>query len=276
MAAAAPGIDRPEFTPPPTRGLLRALGLAILAHGLLVAALTWGVRWKREADVVAVQAELWASVPTQAAPAPVAPPPAPPAPEPPKPVAETPPPPRVDIATERDKEKQRRQKAEQAKLEQQRQAEQRRAQEAREREKAQLERQRVQAQRDKQEAAQIEAQRKANLARIAGLAGANGAPTATGTAPQSAGPSASYAGRVVARVKPNIVFADSPPGNPTTVVEVRTAPDGTIVGRRLIKPSGHRAWDEAVMKALEKTDTLPRDTDGRVPPVLEISFRPKD
>ena len=33
---------------------------------------------------------------------------------------------------------------------------------------------------------------------------------------------------------------------------------------------------QAVLKAIDKTATLPRDEDGRVPPVLEISFRPKD
>jgi len=40
--------------------------------------------------------------------------------------------------------------------------------------------------------------------------------------------------------------------------------------------SGNKAWDEAVLKAIDKTATLPRDEDGRVPSVLEISFRPKD
>jgi colicin import membrane protein len=31
-----------------------------------------------------------------------------------------------------------------------------------------------------------------------------------------------------------------------------------------------------VLRAIEKTKTLPPDTDGRVPPVLVIGFRPKD
>ena len=34
--------------------------------------------------------------------------------------------------------------------------------------------------------------------------------------------------------------------------------------------------DEAVLRAIDKTEVLPRDTDGRVPPSLEISFRPRD
>jgi colicin import membrane protein len=90
------------------------------------------------------------------------------------------------------------------------------------------------------------------------------------------GPSASYGGRIRARIKPNIVFTEDVVGNPAATVEVRTAPDGTIVGRTLLKPSGNKAWDEAVLKAIDKTEVLPRDTDGRVPPVLEISFKPRE
>jgi colicin import membrane protein len=31
-----------------------------------------------------------------------------------------------------------------------------------------------------------------------------------------------------------------------------------------------------VLRAIDRTGTLPRDTDGRVPPVLIITFRPND
>ena len=65
-------------------------------------------------------------------------------------------------------------------------------------------------------------------------------------------------------------------GNPKAEVEVRVAADGTIVSRKLIQASGNKAWDDAVLKAIDKTETLPRDTDGRVQPVMVISFRPKD
>lgn len=126
------------------------------------------------------------------------------------------------------------------------------------------------------QAKQLEAQRAKNLQRMTGLAGASGGAGATGSALKSAGPSASYAGRIRARIKPNIVFTEDIVGNPTAEVEVRTSPDGTIVARKLLKSSGDKAWDEAVLKAIDKTEVLPRDTDGRVPPVLEISFRAKD
>jgi len=44
----------------------------------------------------------------------------------------------------------------------------------------------------------------------------------------------------------------------------------------LLKSSGHKGWDDAVLKALEKTEKLPRDTDGRVPSPMVITFRPRD
>jgi colicin import membrane protein len=57
---------------------------------------------------------------------------------------------------------------------------------------------------------------------------------------------------------------------------VKCGPDGSILSLKLLHSSGHKSWDDAVIKALEKTEKLPRDLDGRVPSVLVISFRPKD
>ena len=126
------------------------------------------------------------------------------------------------------------------------------------------------------EAKEADARHQANIRRMQGLANATGGETATGTALDSSGPSASYGGRVAAAVKPNIVFTENVAGNPSAEVEVRTAPDGTITSRRLLKSSGVKAWDEAVLRALDKTERLPKDTDGRVPPQFPMVFRPKD
>jgi len=111
-----------------------------------------------------------------------------------------------------------------------------------------------------------EALRNENLKRMQGMAGASGDEKAKGTALKSSGPSASYAGRIRARIKPNITFTEDVAGNPKAEVEVRTSPDGTILSRKLLSSSGNKAWDEAVLKAIDKTATLPRDEDGRVPP----------
>ncbi|MEY4440005.1 MAG: cell envelope integrity protein TolA [Pseudomonadota bacterium] len=128
-----------------------------------------------------------------------------------------------------------------------------------------------------EEAKKLEAIRKENMKRIAGLAGASGSENATGTAMKSSGPSDSYGGRIRARVKPNITFdPSSVSGNPAAEVEVRCAPDGTIVSRKLVKSSGNSAWDNAVLKAIDKTEILPRDTDGRVHSPLLLVFKPND
>ena len=83
----------------------------------------------------------------------------------------------------------------------------------------------------------------------------------------------------MARIRPNVTFATdiaAITGNPGADVEVRSAPDGTILSRKLLQSSGVQAWDEAVLKAIDKTETLPRDIDGRVPGHLVFMFRPKD
>ncbi len=128
-----------------------------------------------------------------------------------------------------------------------------------------------------EEAKKLEAIRKENMKRIAGLAGASGSENATGTAMKSSGPSDTYGGRIRGKIKPNITFdPSSVSGNPAAEVEVRCAPDGTIVSRKLTKSSGNTAWDNAVLKAIDKTEILPRDTDGRVHSPLLLVFKPND
>lgn len=294
--------DRPEFTPPPSPGRSRAIVLAVLTHMVLIAALTWGVSWKRDAINAPVQAELWSTTVAQAAPALVEPTPQPvpklepkiePPPPPSKPVkaVEPEPEPKIDPQIAIEKAKEEKKKLEKKKAEvkalAKKEAEEEAKEEAKEEELAKkkraLEAKKAKDAKDVKEAANdakyeasLKAARDTNLKRIQGLAGASGGETATGTAKQSTGPSAGYAGRVVARIKPNIVFTEDISTNPTAVIEVRCAPDGRIIGKKLIKSSGIKTWDEAVMRAIDKTEILPKDTDGTVPSSFEISFRPKD
>jgi colicin import membrane protein len=170
---------------------------------------------------------------------------------------------------EREKKLEARQKEEQLKREQ---LAQQKAQEEKERKK----KEELAKAKAKQEEARLAALRQENLRRMQGLATAAGAPDSQGTAERASGPSTSYAGRIRARVKPNIAFTDDLPGNPTAEVEVRMAPDGTITSRRLTKPSGVGSWDQAVLRALDRTQVLPRDVDGRVHTPLLIEFRYKD
>lgn len=276
--------ERSEFLPPAEPGLMRSVGLALLAHAVLVLALSWGLKWKREDQNVAVEAELWASTVQQAAPklqeAPPPPPPAParaPAVQPPAPD-----PREADIALERDRRRAAQEKARLEEAERQRQqAERRREEQVRRQEQAKKaadERRREEQAKErarKQEEQRLAQLREENLKRMQGLAGATGVREATGTAVRSAGPSDSYAGRIRGRVRPNIVFTDDIAGNPSTEVEVRMAPDGTIIGTKVTRPSGVKSWDDAVVRALERTQSLPRDVDGRIHSPLLIEFRPK-
>jgi colicin import membrane protein len=273
--------QRLEFAPPPTPGTVRALGLAVIAHILLVAALTWGVHWKRDAVTLTAEAELWSAMPRQAAPQGVELPAAT-AVEKPVPVPEIARKvPDADIVTTR--EKRRLELADEERAEDKKRRDDKKKAEAKQAEVKQAEQKQAElaAKRKEALAAQEavrkqELQRQENIKRMAGLAGAAGPATSTGTTQQSSGPSPSYPGRIRARIKPNIVFTEDIAGNPTAEVEVRTSPDGTIVSRKLVKASGVTAWDEAVLKAIDKTEVLPRDVDGRVPTPLVISFRPKD
>jgi colicin import membrane protein len=143
-------------------------------------------------------------------------------------------------------------------------------------EKKRLQEQARQEAQDKADDASAQAMRQENLQRMQGMAGASGGPNATGTALKSSGPSASYAGRLVGRIKPNITYPGDMIGNPRAEVEVRVAADGTITSRRIVQSSGNKAWDDAVLRAIDKTEILPKDTDGRVPPFIVLGFRPLD
>ena len=277
--------DRLEFVPPPAPGLLRALALAILAHAFLLAALTWGVHWKREAATISVEAELWSALPQEAAPQavevplPATPEPVPPVPVPapapaPKPAPVQAEPAKVDIAIEQ--EKLRLKKLKEKELKEKELMEKKRLQEkhekerqaAEEKKKVELEKQRKQALLAKQEAQRIEAQRSDNLKRIAGLAGASGAQGSTGTALQSSGPSASYAGKIVGLIKSNTKYSDPNAGRPTVTVMVRVSSIGSILSRRIVSSSGNNAWNEAVLRAIDRIEILPRDTDGTIPAIV--------
>jgi colicin import membrane protein len=155
-------------------------------------------------------------------------------------------------------------------------AKEKKAQEEKEREKAKAAEKAKAEKAEKADAARADALRKENLKRMQGLAGASGGENATGTALKSSGPSATYAGRLVGRIKPNITYPGDVVGNPRAEVEVKVAPDGTILSRRIVQSSGNKAWDDAVLRAIDKTEILPKDTDGRVPSVIVLGFRPLD
>jgi colicin import membrane protein len=279
--------------PRPPDGLALGAVLALLVHLLLVVAIALGVNWRTREDQ-GVVAELWSALPQVAAPRAVAPPPTPQRVEPPRPAPPTPAPDTARAADAQIAIEKARREAEAREAERREQERLRLAREEAEREKArqqaaadeakrelaakeaEAQRKKQLAEKERQSEAALAAQREAFLKRMQGQANATGEEGSTGSAARTSGPSASYAGRIRARIKPNIVFTDDIAGNPIATVEVRCAPDGTIVSRKLVKSSGNGAWDDAVLRAIDKTEILPRDSDGSMPSPMQIAFRPRD
>jgi colicin import membrane protein len=274
--------DSLAFAPPAEPAAVRGFVLAVVAHLLLLIALTWGINWQSDDRSVAVEAELWSSIPKEAAPAPAPPQPQPEVKQPPV-VQPAPPPPAVkqpDITVEREKKRREEEARRQQEEDRRKQLEAQKKKLEEQQKLADEKKQKDELAKKEKQKSELEAKlreqtRKDQLARMQALASGGGASNSQGTAAKSSGPSDSYAGRIRARVKPNIVFMDDAPGNPSAEVEVRMAPDGTIVSRKITKASGVKSWDEAVLRALDKTEVLPRDVDGRVHTPLIIVFSPR-
>ena len=319
-----------DFLPPPAPGSGRALVLALIAHGLLVLALTYAVPWRLQTQSATFSAELWAPLPMEAAPAPEPPAPevesivAPPAPAPAPLRAAPPPSPKLDadIATaerkaqqkkqvEREKLVQEKKKQEERRQTEKRELEQRKdealqAEESKRRkeldaakaqdakrikeieaaqaaEKMRLKDQEIakqqEADRLREEQAQSDKRRKEQTERTRKMADAvagTGNPNSSGTAAQSAGPSATYGATVKAAIRPNISDIKGLSASLTAEYDVYTDASGKIMSAKIRKRSGDAYWDEAALSAILKTEKLPLDENGRVPSPMTISLRPRD
>lgn len=254
----------------------KGLVLALCAHGLLVLGLMFSMNWQTDPRET-IEAELWAELPSpaqEAAPPPAAEPPPPPpkpAPEPkpgPEPEPEPEPPPMAELAVKKEPPKP---PPKPAKPKREPKEEWSFAPPKVKTPPAPKPKPTPPAAKPTPPgptSAEQERARQENLKRmLADLGGAS---------QRSAGPSAEYAGRIKARIKPNIVFTEAVSGNPLATVEVRCAPDGRIISRRLLTASGEQAWDEAVLRAIDRTEVLPLDERGKVPSVMQIDFRPRD
>ena len=303
--------DRIDIAPPRDAGAIRSLALALLIHAALIAALTWGVNWKRTDTAATFGAELWSNVPSDAAPiAPaLATPPAPPVAVPlPAPVVKPPvvqappePTPNVDIALEQEKKRKqlKDQQLAQQKIERdkakvlQAQADKAQADKAQLLKAAQLKAEQLkteqlakaeQAKADALKAKQSQqsavTQRNDNMKRLNDLmAKTGGSPQGESTSRATAGgkgSSRTYSAIARAAVIPNVVFTEDFEGNPLAKVEVRLQSDGTIISSRVVQPSGNKNWDNAVLNAVIRTRVMPKDVDGTLPDtILILEFKPR-
>lgn len=281
---------------PAEPGRYSATMLALLMHAALLLFFWIGIDWRNEVPL-AVEAEVWDMKIQEAAPKPVAPPePEKEAPQPkpqPKPVEKveekTPEAPKVDIALEQEKKRQR-------KLEQEKKLEQERLEKKREQELAEkeaekkrlekeklaaLEAKKKQALEEKQKLAKEEAAREKlraeEMRRITGVVAGTGG---KGDAPRSTGPRGdpNYASAVIAKIKSNLSYpgAHDMADNPQAVYKIDLLPSGEVLGVKKIKSSGIPAYDLAVENAIAKSSPLPRKKDGSVDREITATFKLRD
>ena len=268
-------MNHPAFLPAPERPDNKSLLLSAAVHLLLLAALFFGVQWKSKAPT-AVEVEVWrAAAPSTVAPPPRPEPPPPPKPEPkPEPKIEPTPLAKPDIAIKDEKKKKEEPKKPEKpepRKEEARKPEPKKPEPKREEpdwkkelanEQKQIEQQK--AIQDQQAKAAAEA---SQLARIKADQAAAG---------RAAG-LADYVSKIRGKVRGNIVLPPSIQGNPEAILEITQLPSGEIINVRIRKSSGNRLLDEAIERAIRKSDPLPTpDKPELFQRILELKYRPLD
>jgi colicin import membrane protein len=194
------------------------------------------------------------------------------------------------------KQKQQQQQQQADKLKQQQLADQQKQQQLKEQQQEQQKQAEADAQKkaDAQKAAKakaqadaaaqakkVDAERRARLAQMQGLAtGGTGSTTSdglgkSGTGSGSGGTATSpgYSDKVRRAVRPNISWGGETSGL-ETVVSVRCSPTGTLLGATISRSSGNPAWDDAALRAVQRTDPMPQDINGKTPTSFLITLRP--
>ena len=88
---------------------------------------------------------------------------------------------------------------------------------------------------------------------------------------------AGYADKIRTRIKLNIVLPPDIKGNPEAIFDVVQLPTGEVLSAQLRKSSGHRAYDDAVERAILKSSPLPRpDRPEQFQRNLDLKFRPHE
>lgn len=127
-------------------------------------------------------------------------------------------------------------------------------------------------------------QRDANLRRLTESAGTSTSAAVgsggSGDAARSQGArgDASYTQKVGAKIKSNTIFngAEELSSNPAVEYAVELLPDGSIRRLSKRKSSGVPGFDEAVSRAIEKSQPFPPDKTGSVPSGFTVAHKPKD
>jgi colicin import membrane protein len=126
-------------------------------------------------------------------------------------------------------------------------------------------------------AEKVRADQLARLRAAAGAEGGSGGMVGSGVGGGGNAPPG-WTDKVIKKVKPLIVFnAESVSGNPAAVIQVNLAPDGGILSTSVLSSSGNPSWDRAVLLALSRAESLPKDDNGKIPQrEVKLTFKPKD
>jgi colicin import membrane protein len=126
-------------------------------------------------------------------------------------------------------------------------------------------------------AEKVRADQLARLRAAAGAEGGSGGTVGSGVGGGGNAPPG-WTDKVIKKVKPLIVFnAESVSGNPAAVIQVSLAPDGAILNTSILNSSGNSSWDRAVLLALSRAESLPKDDNGKIPQrEVKLTFKPKD
>ncbi|RZF30834.1 cell envelope integrity protein TolA [Paraburkholderia sp. UYCP14C] len=129
---------------------------------------------------------------------------------------------------------------------------------------------------------QLDAERRARLAQMQGVAGGVGGSSSSsnglgksGTGSGSGGNAASpgYADKVRRLVLQHVTWGGETEGL-ETVIAVRCSPDGNQLSANITHSSGNAAWDAAALRAVKASDPMPRDVNGKTPDFFTITLRP--
>ncbi|RQH09953.1 cell envelope integrity protein TolA [Paraburkholderia dinghuensis] len=130
------------------------------------------------------------------------------------------------------------------------------------------------------QAKKMDAERRARIAQMQGLAGGgesaggNGlAKSGTGSGAGGTAASSGYAEKVQRLVRQHIIWPGSTEGL-ETVVAVRCAATGTLLNATITRSSGNPQWDAAALRAVQQSDPMPLDKDGKAPSSFTIILRP--
>ena len=57
-------------------------------------------------------------------------------------------------------------------------------------------------------------------------------------------------------------------------MSVRCSPTGTLLSATITRSSGNEQWDQAALRAVQRSDPMPVDIDGKAPDRFTITLRP--